>query len=301
MTEDAVAILNPVAGRGLGQELAPEVLAELRQYFPQLRVETTERPGHATELAQAAAGAGVVIAVGGDGTCREVASGLIQSGRNAHLAIVPVGSGNDLLKTLGVAARPADACRTARFGRPRMIDAVRCRIADETGERTLHSVNAAGFGFDAQVVHEARRFRRLRGLPLYAAAVFLAVRDLRCPLVKIATEEQEWEQAVLLVAATNGKYYGGGMRIGPGAEPDDGLLEVCVIDAVGRVKVVRSLPRLIAGTHVTMREVTVHRTRRLALEFREPVMAQLDGDMLEIAGVPRFELAVLPRALTVRV
>jgi YegS/Rv2252/BmrU family lipid kinase len=296
----AVAIFNPAAGRGLGGRLEERISAKLRSHFPQLRTVRTGGPGDAIDLARAAADeAGLVIAVGGDGTVREVASGLV--GTRAELAVVPVGSGNDLLKTLGCRAGVAESCRRARFGRPRLIDVNRVTICDDAGTRELCSANAAGFGFDAAVVTEATKLRWLRGLPLYAVAVYRAVIDLRCPMARITAGGKTWEQRILLLAATNGKFYGGGMRIAPDAELDDGMMEVCLIEAVSRFFVMRKLPDLVAGTHVTMRQARMLRLRDVEIEFLEPAPFQLDGDVLSASGLPRFRLEVLPRALTVRV
>lgn len=303
MIDEALVIVNPAAGRGLGERLEASVAAELSRHFARVRTARTEGPGDAAELSRAARPGELVVAVGGDGTVRDAASGIVglDVALRPELAIVPVGSGNDFLKTLGIPTAIPDACRVARYGGPRLIDVVRCTVADADGERTLYSVNAAGFGFDALVVREAQGFRKLRGLPLYTAAVFRAVRSYTCPLVRVAAGDEEWEQRVLLIAAANGKYYGGGMRIGPDAEPDDGLLDVCVCGPMNRLGVMRSLPRLIAGTHVTMPEVRMVRSRTLGLEFLEPVTAQLDGDLLPLSGPARFRLEVLPRALSVRV
>lgn len=299
MNAEAVAILNPAAGRGRGAKLEPRIRAELERYFPGLEILRTVGPGHATELARQAAAAEVVIAIGGDGTVREVASGLV--GSRAELAVVPVGSGNDLLKTLGCSSKLADSCRRARYGRPRLIDINRITVSDERGERRLHSINAAGFGFDAAVVTEAMKLRWLRGLPLYAVAVYQAVRNLTCPPVRITANGQTWEQPILLLAATNGKYYGGGMKIAPAAEIDDGMMDVCIIEAVSKLFVMRKLPKFIAGTHVTMRQTQLLRLREFRLELLEPAPFQLDGDVLSAVGLPKFQLEVLPRALTIRV
>jgi YegS/Rv2252/BmrU family lipid kinase len=304
---ETVAIVNPAAGRKHGARVRPRVIAELQRLFPSLSVVETQGPGDATRIAQESLRMKLVIAVGGDGTVREVAAGLVAAKTGAEtapgpqLAVIPIGSGNDFPRNVGIPADIGEACRVARHGRPRLIDAVRVDVSAVDGERTLFYANAAGFGFDAMVVAEARKLTGLRGLPLYATAVYKAVNSFQCPLVRIAADGRVWEQRVLLVAAANGKRYGAGMKIAPEAEPDDGLLEVCIIDAVGRFKIMRCLPRLIAGTHVTMKEVTMLRLRDVVLEFLEPVMAQLDGDVVPIEGLPRFSIQVLPRALSILV
>jgi len=294
-----IAIINPAAGRGHGARLRPLVLAELARRFSGLEVAQTTRPGHATELARQAVGADLVIAVGGDGTVREVVAGL--AGTTTQLAIIPTGSGNDFLKTIGIPADPFAACRIAAEGRPRPVDAVRIQAAGDGTERTLVYANAAGFGFDAKVAGEARRYKRLRGLPLYVAAVFRTVGEYQCPLVRISVNGRTWEQRILLIAAGNGRFYGGGMRIAPDAAADDGLLDICVCDALDRLTIYRYLPRLIKGTHVTLEEVAMLRAAKLGLDFLEPVMFQLDGDLQPDQGLRRFTLEVLPAALRVLV
>jgi len=162
-------------------------------------------------------------------------------------------------------------------------------------------INAAGFGFDAAVAAEAMKLKHLRGLMLYVVAVLRAVKHYDCPETVIRTPEQEWRKPVLLVAAANGKFYGGGMKMAPAAEPDDGLLEVCIIDAVSRRRIYQCLPSFIRGTHLTLPEVTMVRAQSLVVETRAGMPVQLDGDRLDTGGATRFELTVLPRALGVRV
>lgn len=272
-------------------------MAELGQLFPGIEVAETAYPGHATELVRDA-DADFVIVVGGDGTVREVASAL--AGTSRVMGVVPVGSGNDLLKTLGVPRDPLQACAACRDGRDRRIDVVRVSAQGSGGVQELCFANAAGFGFDAAVVAEARKSAHLRGLPLYLAAVLRAVREYQCPLARITVAGRSWEQRVLMVAAANGRIYGGGMRIAPEAQLDDGLLDICVIDAVNRLTIYRRLPRFVSGTHVSLKEVTMCRASDLELEFLEPVLTQLDGDVLPDPTLRRFRLEVLPSALAVR-
>jgi YegS/Rv2252/BmrU family lipid kinase len=300
---DVVAIVNPVAGRKRGAELRTVALTELRRLFPDLAVVESAAPGHATELARQAAGAVLVIAVGGDGTVREVASGLVStdgvlecSSPRPVLAVIPVGSGNDLLKTIGVPTDIPAACRIAKEGAPRPLDVVQV----EMGREVTHFVNAAGFGFDASVVAASRKYKRLRGMPLYLFAVLDAVRSYHCPRVHIAARDFTNEQAILLVAAANGRYYGGGMKVAPDARPDDGLLEICVGDSMGRLSILRKLPRFVAGTHVTLKDVRMLKSPWLDLEFLDQVHVQLDGDFQEPQPHRHFRLRVLPSAVRIQ-
>jgi diacylglycerol kinase (ATP) len=303
-----VAIVNPVAGKAPGAKLRAKALDELKRLFPEITFAESEGPGHATELAQAAKDAELVIAVGGDGTVREVASGLLSvtgpldsSTPRPLLAVIPVGSCNDLPKTVGIPADVTQACRVAKEGRPRPIDVIRVEMSNETDSQQACFINAVGFGFDAAVTAEAHKSKHLRGLPLYLVAIVWTLRSLRCPLVRIRAGAFEAEQRVLMIAAANGRYYGGGMKVAPEAEPDDGLIEVCIGDSMGWFSVMRILPRFVAGTHVAAKEVRMLRVPELLLEFREPVLVELDGDLLEPQPFRRFQLSAIPKAVTVKV
>ena len=305
-----VAIVNPVAGKARGAKLRARAVDELKRLFSDITFSESNAPGHATVLAQGARDAELIIAVGGDGTVREVASGLVSATSSLDplisrslppLAVIPVGSCNDLPKTVGIPSDVIEACRIAKDGRTRPIDVIQVEMSNESTSQRTHFINAAGFGFDATVTAEAHKSKHLRGLPLYLIAIVRALRDLECPLAQIRAGEFETEQRVLMIAATNGRYYGGGMKVAPDAQPDDGLIEVCIADSMGRLSALRKLPRFVAGTHVTLKEVRMLRTPELELEFLEPVLIELDGDLLVPQPFSRFRLTVLPKAINLRV
>jgi YegS/Rv2252/BmrU family lipid kinase len=303
-----VCIVNPVAGKAQGARLRARALEELMRTFPDSTFLYTSGPGHATELARDAKEAELVVAVGGDGTVREVVCGLMSAtGPLDHLttrpllAVIPVGSCNDLPKNVGIPSDVLQACRVAKAGMARPIDVIRVEMSDDGNSQQTYFVNAVGFGFDAAVTTEAQKSKHLRGLPLYLVAVVRALRNLECPLVRIHAGNFETEQRVLMIAAANGQYYGGGMKVAPEAQPDDGLIEVCIGSSMGRFSALRKLPRFVAGTHVTLKEVRMLRSPELELEFLEPVKIELDGDVLVPQPFRRFRLTVLPKAISVRV
>ena len=305
-----VCIVNPVAGKAQGARLRARALEELMRTFPDSTFLYTSGPGHATELARDAKEAELVVAVGGDGTVREVVCGLMSATGPLDsstprplplLAVIPVGSCNDLPRNVGIPADIIQACRIAKEGRTRPIDVIRVEMSQDGNSQQTYFVNAAGFGFDAAVTTEAQKSKHLRGLPLYLVAVIRALRNLECPLVRIRADDFETEQRVLMIAAANGQYYGGGMKVAPEAQPDDGLIEVCIGFSMGWFSALRKLPRFVAGTHVTLKEVTMLRSPELELEFLEAVQIELDGDVLVPQPFRRFRLVVLPKAISVRV
>jgi len=304
------AIVNPVAGKAKGTRLRAKAIEELKRLFPDIAFLESGAPGHATELAREAKDSDLVIAIGGDGTVREVVAGLMSAtGPLDHLttealpllAVIPVGSCNDLPRNAGTPADVIQACRVAKEGAARPIDVIRVEMSGDSSTQQTYFANAAGFGFDAMVTAEAKKSKHLRGMLLYLVAIIRTLSHLQCPLARIRAGDFQVEQRVLMIAAANGQYYGGGLRVAPDARPDDGLIDVCIGWEMGWWSTLKKLPRFVAGTHVTLKEVRMLRGPELELEFLEPVRVELDGDVLLPQSFRRFRLTVLPKAITLRV
>jgi diacylglycerol kinase (ATP) len=305
-----VSIINPVAGKTQGAKLRGRALEELARVFPDSIFIYTSGPGHAIELAREAKDAELIVAVGGDGTVREVVCGLMSvtgpldhstTGTLPLLAVIPVGSCNDLPRNVGVPSDVVRACHVAKTGSARTIDVVQVEMSEHDNKQQTYFANAAGFGFDAQVTIEAQKSKYLRGLLLYLVSIIRTLSHLECPLVRIRAGEFEADRRVLMIAAANGQYYGGGLKVAPEARPDDGLIDVCIGWEMGWWSTLKKLPRFVAGTHVTLKEVKMLRGPELDLEFLEPVQVELDGDVLSPQPFRRFRLTVLPKAISIRV
>jgi YegS/Rv2252/BmrU family lipid kinase len=305
-----VAIVNPVAGKARGAKLRAKALDELRRLFPDCSFLETNGPGHAAVLAQKARDADLLIVVGGDGTVREAVSGLVSAtgpldhsttGALPLLAVIPVGSCNDLPRNVGIPRNVVQACRVAKEGRPRPIDVIRVEMPSDGDTQRTYFANAAGFGFDAVVTSEAQKSKHLRGMLLYLVAIIRTLRHLECPLVRIRAGDFVAEQRVLMIVAANGQYYGGGLKVAPDAKPDDGLIDLCIGWEMGWWSTLKKLPCFVAGTHVTLKEVRMLRSPELELEFLEPVQVELDGDVLAPQPYRRFRLTALPKAINIRV
>lgn len=284
-------IINPVAGKGAGRALAEALVDRLSAYGVTTETHFTQERGHAEALvAEAAAAHTSVIVAGGDGTVCEAVNGAMRAERPPAIGLLPLGTGNDFAKMLGLDHDWQAACRRVADGRTRSVDIGCCN--------GRYFANGVGIGFDAQVAAEASRVRYLRGNAVYflALARTLALR-YATPHVRIEHDGGTLNHRVTLVAAANGRWYGGAFRIAPDAEIDDGYLELVVARGLGRLGILRLVPRVLRGTHVRDPAVEVMRTRRATVISDVPLPAHVDGESLP-GETLRLEIEILPRALS---
>lgn len=290
-------VVNPVAGRGRARATWPRVRAGLEASGVAFEVFETTGPHHATDLAAATPDGATVVAVGGDGTAHEVARGLLGSDR--VLALVPVGSGDDVAHALGLPRGDADAAlRALLHGRTRTIDTGVCN-----GEPFL---NALGVGLDAEVgrrVHDAPR--PLRGVGAYLWAVAVALRRLDVGRMRVevvdavrGTERTVHDGPALLVSTQNGPRTGGSFRFAPMASLDDGHLDLIVAGDLTRRGTLALLPRAIAGRHLHHPKVAHHAVRRVRIDAATPRTWHADGEAFPPAT--SFAIEVRPASLRVR-
>lgn len=276
------AILNPTAGGGSAGRRRGAVAAALAAAGLDAQVRCTTHPGHAVELAaEAAAASEAVIAVGGDGTVQEVSRGLLASGHDTPLAVLPLGTGNDFAKMLrlprgGLRA----AARALATALPTRVDVGRV-VWEEGGRRERLFINAVGLGFDARVADVAADFKHLPGLAAYLAAVFHTLRRWQAPGVVLHADGAVlYEGRLFLVTAGNGVSSGGGFYLTPEASLTDGLLDVCLIEDVRRSRVFQLIPRALVGRHGTAPEVHTRRAAHLHLTADAPLFIHTDGEVL---------------------
>ena len=295
MADRFYVILNPTAGRGAAARAWPKVRAVLEGAGARVELAETARHGHAAELAESAAraGWGAVVAVGGDGTVHEVANGLLRASDAGAampaLGIVPVGSGNDFSLLAGLPRDPVEAARRIVSGAERRVDAGR------VDGRWF--VNGVGVGLDARVAVEANRNRRLRGIGIYLWALARVLASFRAPMMRVEIDGDEViERPLTLATVGNGGRHGGGFWICPAAKLDDGLLDVCVCDALGRLRILRFLPKVLRGTHVGERCVRMRTARRVRITSDTPLPVHADGEILSEAA-RELEIEIAPGRL----
>ena len=277
MPNAPLVIVNPAAGGGRAAGLVPWLRERLRSR-PDMKLLVTSRAGDAE---QAAADAGAddrdrIVVVGGDGTVQEVVNGIMAAGGRSVLGIVPLGTGNDLARSLGLSRDPAEAWTVAIGRGSRPIDLMLATGGD--GRRRWFG-SAGGIGFDAQVASAmVSPSAWQRGRAGYLLTTLAELRRFENRQVELTVDGITTTPRVLFVAIANGEYYGGGMRIAPGAAVDDGSLDVCIVGNISRVTALRQLANLYRGTHVHHPQVELRRGRSVAIAGDEGTLVHLDGE-----------------------
>jgi YegS/Rv2252/BmrU family lipid kinase len=284
-------LVSPTAGRGRARVLTDDVLGAFRAagLSPRLLPATTGREAEKQAADAVASGAEAIVAVGGDGTVHAAVQAV--AGSSAALAVVPAGTGNDLVRALGI---PSDAMGAARAAAEDLAAGVSRTVdAGRTGDRWWATVLCCGF--DSAVSDRANRLRWPKGRRRYDVAVLAELARLRPIELTMVLDGESQTLPVTMVAVGNTPWYGGGMKVCPGADPADGLFDVTVVGATSRLELMRTKPRLTAGTHVEHPMVSVHRAARV--ELSSPgVTTYADGE--PVAPLPAVAECV-PGALTV--
>ena len=286
------AILNPRAG--LTPRVALEVLRAGHARWEDLDLCLTERPGHARDLASEASARGddLVLAVGGDGTVNEVASGLI--GSPTPLGIVPAGSGNGLARTLRIPLAPAAAVRALAGGVVRPMD-----VGLANGEPFL---NVAGAGLDAAVGADFHAHGRRGGRRGIGAYVLLSLRRALAYTAqrwRLEAGGEVWGGPALIVAFLNGRQYGGGATVARRAKVDDGILDIVVFEDAPLSETLLNAPRLFFGNIDGYRRYRHVVAASAVLTAAGPFEHHRDGE--PEAASERLEIGLAARALRVLV
>ncbi len=276
---DVAVLVSAAAGRGRARASSTAVLEALRAggVTPRVLPATTGADAERQAADAVAAGTGAVVAVGGDGAAHAALQAV--AGTTTPLAVVPAGTGNDLALALGIVRDPVAAARAVAddltAGSSRTIDVGR------TAGRWWATVLCCGF--DSAVTDRANRLRWPRGRRRYDVAILAELASLRPREVDLVLDGERQTVPVTLVAVGNTCWYGGGMKVCPGADPSDGLFDVTVVGPMTRRQLIRSRPLLTAGTHVGNAAVTVHRAARV--ELASPgVTTYADGEL--VAALP---------------
>jgi YegS/Rv2252/BmrU family lipid kinase len=309
-----LVIINPESAGGATRDAWPKIASELATHFGSFTPKFTKHAGEGIELAAVAArkGTKLIIACGGDGTISEVANGILSSGNDAELGILPSGTGGDFRKTLGIPLRAAAAARILRDGRTRSIDVGKVTFTTDDGEQeSRYFLGVASFGMSADVIARVKQGgpdwlpAKARGwltgrVSFGLAMVQTALKMEATRVVVQLDDDPARHMTVANLCIANARYFGGGMKIAPKAKLTDGKFDVISIGDLGAARILANAPRLYVGAHLSMAEVGHALATKIAvrpIEKDQRIEIEVDG---EILGPLPATFQILPRALRVR-
>ena len=265
-----------------------EISAYLEERGVGVEWHATEGPGHAGKIVSGLPDGTLVVAVGGDGTVHEVAAACV--GTRRVMGILPVGSGNDYVKALGVGTNLERALETIVGGVVQAVDA-----GEVNGVRFN---NGLGIGFDAEVAAGvARAPAYFGGFGGYLWSVGRLLWSMKCHEARLKLGGEEIPVETILVAVALGTTYGARFRLAPESNLEDGVFDIVWSEEISRAEVLRLIPSVLRGTHLGHPKIHFARAAELKVSLKEPSPAHVDGEMLPLTR--DFRVRVLPRSLHV--
>jgi len=300
-------IVNPESNRGRTRKRWGEIRDGLKSFIREFKFEFTEKPLHATELARKAIkeGTELVIGVGGDGTMNEIANGFFEDRRiinpEAALGVVPSGTGCDLTKSLNIPAGLKDALKVIVEAPSVRMDVGKVRFRSNAGgEEERFFLNVADFGLGGEVVRRVNEQRLQRKASSYIRCLVTTMVQYRNKRVRIRVDGENLPEGEYLIGAVaNGKIFGKGMKVAPGAQLDDGLFDTVLVRGFKFLEFCRHGWKLMNGSHITHPKVTVIRGSKVEAwpEDNEDVLIELDGEQL---GRLPATFEIIPRDLLIK-
>jgi diacylglycerol kinase (ATP) len=309
-----LVIVNPSSASGGTGQAWPRVASDLRSEFGSFQTAFTKVRGDAASLAADAARkrTKLIIACGGDGTISEVANGILSSGKDAELGILPSGTGGDFRRSLEIPANTRAAARILREGRTRRIDAGRISFVGHDGEEAMrYFVGVASCGLSTRVIERvkaggpdwlpANTPKWLGGRVSFGASLLqTAMRSEATRLLVRLDDGHERHLLVVNLCVANARYFGGGMKIAPEAKLTDGKFDVVSVGELSAMKILTSAPRIYLGSHLSLPEVSHGLARKVTVRpagRQTQIDLEVDG---ELPGRLPATFQIIPEALRVR-
>lgn len=299
-------VVNPASANGTTAKRWPEIQSLMEKEGLSPAVFFTSGPGDATRLTRRAMedGYDLIVSAGGDGTANEVVNGFISPQgivrEGVAVGFISMGTGGDLIKTLGIPKDPAEAVRHLLKSRCRPLDLGRVSYVRHDGEvDTRYFINVAGLGLDGDTVARVNRTSKVLGgfISFLWGTVASLLLYRNQPMTIVVDGKLICDAPVTFVVIGNGRYFGGGMFIAPPAEMDDGLFEVIILRNLSKVALLANLPKVYRGTHLGHPKITSLRGRIVEIETSGSALLNLDGEQ---PGRAPVKIELISRALLVQ-
>lgn len=301
---DWLVIVNPNAGNGKGKKDWNKISSFLKNRSIGFEAIFTESRHHAIKLSAEGITAGFrkIISVGGDGTLNEVVNGIFNQNScptsDITLALIPVGTGNDWGRMFGIPLMYESAVKTICDGKKMLHDIGKVSYYNGDEQESRYFINIAGLGFEATVVKRTnnQKDKGRSNKAIYFYNLLMSLISYRNTEAELLIDGEVIKCKVFSINVGNGRYCGGGMRQTPEALTDDGLLDITVINSMGKIEIIRNLQILYDGTILSHPKIDGYRTSRLQVRSAKALFAEADGESL---GHTPVEFTVIPAAINI--
>jgi YegS/Rv2252/BmrU family lipid kinase len=301
---DWLVILNPHAGSRRGAHDKGKIVKLLKQRGINFHIVTSDYPQHAISLTAEMVKEGYrkIIVAGGDGTLNEVVNGLfLQTDcrpEEVIIGMIPVGTGNDWIRTFGIPDDYRKAIETILEGKTIRQDIGKITIRRPTETVTRYFMNMAGFGFDAMTAARANRLKDKgkSGIRVYIQSLISSYLSYRSRRLSYVIDGESFETVLFSASVGIGKFNGGGMMQAPGAVPDNGEFQVTVIRRIGLWGILRNFTGLYNGSFIQDKHVTTHKAHQIRFDSEKPIPGESDGETLKRG---HYTLEILPGKIRV--
>jgi len=299
-----LVIVNPNAGKGRGAKDWDKISVILKKENLSFAVKFTERKGHAVILTLEAISAGFrkIITVGGDGTLNEVVNGVFSNdvcpSKEISLALIPVGTGNDWGRMFGIPLNYEIAVKIIRDNKMMVHDVGLVSYYDGTEKKKRYFINIAGLGFESVVVRKTnlQKEKGRGGKLIYFYNLLTSLLSYNNTKAEIIIDGEIIHADVFSVNIGNGRYCGGGMRQTPDALPNDGLLDVTIINGMGKFEIIRNLKILYDGTILNHPKIDGYKCKSIKVSSDSIIYTEADGESL---GHTPAEFSIIPASINI--
>jgi YegS/Rv2252/BmrU family lipid kinase len=307
-----LVIVNPKSASGATRDRWSAIASDIRTHFGPFNVAFTKSRGDGTDIARRAAenGREFIIACGGDGTINEVANGILESGVDAGLGVLPSGTGGDFRRSLNIPHGTREAARALKTGETKLIDVGKVTFHDHDENKvSRYFLNVSSVGLAASIIERVKAggtanwmpISSLKGKASFALSTLQEVIGIRYETVRVRIDDgEEHNLNTINFCVANARYFGGGMMIAPEAKLDDGYFDVINIGDLGTAKILLNAHKLYGGTHLDLPEVKSKLAKRIEIRAVDHADIHLETDG-ELPGKLPAVYEIVPKALRVRV
>lgn len=294
-------ILNPTSGNNASKRLWPEIKRLLAYYEFDFDYAFTEYERHSTELTYKALELSYkkIICVGGDGTLHNIVNGIMTQNYfptpDIHVGVIPIGTGNDWVRTFKISRHIESAIKTIKRGRVLTQDIGVIDFITGTSP-SVYFTNLAGAGFDGFVVSKVTKMKYL-GKIAYLLGALISIFSFKNFNSKVTIDNEQVYGKTLMILIGLCRYSGGGMQLTNKPNPFDGKFDVSIAQNLNKLEIIKNIPILFNGKITLYKKVKTYKTCTLKVVFKNETLPYIQADG-ELIGKGNFEVKIIEKAFS---